>query len=329
MSSALVCVSGGVDSAVSLLRCRKKFQHTRAVYVDTRGSGPPPEAVACCSELCVELLVIPASEQFRLRVSEPSLEMFQAGLTPNPCAMCNSLVKLAIPFALLEPGEKLVTGHYARYRDGVLSRGFDRKKDQSYFLSLVPPGILERCFFPLGESHKSDVLQEAVLSKLPFLKRESQDLCFTLQDRGTPGDILDTRGNRVGAHQGLAGYTPGQRKKVGAHGKRMYVVELNRVSNTVVIGGTDSLYSGECFLHSINWLTDPPDSKFECDIQIRYRKPGVPAAVTPAEGCARVVFKEPQKAVSPGQAGVLYLNDTVLCGGIISVSREENQCPAE
>ena len=178
-------------------------------------------------------------------------------------------------------------------------------------------------FFPLETSLKPDVKNEVLLSELPFIRRESQDLCFSLAQNGVSGDIVDTEGNRVGTHSGLEGYTPGQRKGIGAYGERKYVVRLDITRNTVVIGDKDSLYNGKCRLNSINWLKEPPGEVFDCRIQIRYRKPDVAAGIRLTGESAEVVFKEHQKAVSPGQVGALYINDVVLCGGIISASGEE------
>jgi tRNA-uridine 2-sulfurtransferase len=323
MPSALVCVSGGVDSTVSLLRCRERFSRVRAVHVQTRNASLPPEAVECCRQLGVELVLIPAVDIFNERVRKPSLQMLSMGSTPNPCAMCNSLVKLALPFSILDHEEILVTGHYASCSKGILARGLDRWKDQSYFLSLVPREILEKCWFPLEKSLKSDVFQEAIRSELPFISRESQDLCFPLSRTGIPGEIVDTEGNRVGVHEGLEGYTPGQRKGIGAHGERKYVVRLDRQKNTVVIGDRDSLYSRGFLLDSINWLGDPPGEVFDCEVQIRYRKPGVPGRITLRENFAEVVFRNPQRAVSPGQIGALYIGEVVLGGGLIADLEEE------
>lgn len=286
--------------------------------MDARGSGPPLEAVDACASLNVPLVVISAGEGFRRLVYGPSSEMLSAGLTPNPCAMCNARVKLALPREILEPGEKLVTGHYAGFEGGVLFRGADPSKDQSYFLSLVPMRILERCHFPLARSHKQDVRQEVNASGLPWIRKESQDLCFSLPGRGIPGDILDIQGNRVGSHDGIEGYTPGQRKGLGAHGERKFVVRVSGADASVTIGDEEHLYTGKCTLNSINWLQKPETAAFSCLVQTRYRKPAVPARVDGSGDEVRVVFQREQKAVSPGQVGVLYENDAVLAGGIIS-----------
>ncbi len=321
MGTALVCVSGGVDSTAALLSCITGYSRVRAVFVDARGSGPPGEAVDACASLGIPLVVIPAVEEFRHRVYGPSCEMLSAGLTPNPCALCNAGVKLALPAGILEPGEMLVTGHYAGFEGGVLFRGADGTKDQSYFLSLVPMHILERCHFPLARSLKSEVRQRVDASGLPYIQKESQDLCFSLPGRGIPGDILDMTGNRVGSHQGIEGYTPGQRKGLGAHGDRKYVVRVHGPSASVVIGDENNLYTGKCTLNSINWLRKPETGVFSCSVQTRYRKPAAKAVVTIRGEVAEAVFTTVQKAVSPGQVGVLYEDSTVIAGGIIS-SRE-------
>ena len=317
MGRALVCLSGGLDSTVSLLRSTEEFSITRAVFVDSRGTGPPAEAVKSCGLLGVELIVIPARSSFETLVRNPSMEMLDQGLTPNPCAMCNRLVKLALPFSILEPGEMLVTGHYARNEGGRLLRGTDPAKDQSYFLSLVPGEILSRCRFPLGLSIKKDVRNQGIRSGLPFISAESQDLCFSLEREGVPGDIVNTRGEVVGRHSGLGGYTPGQRKGIGAHGERMFVVRLEPQRNRVVIGGGQSLYRSSCMLDSINWLAPPPGNDFRGLIQTRYRKPPEPGLAEMHGDRVKIIFDEPQRALSPGQIGAVYLGDSVLLGGVI------------
>jgi tRNA-uridine 2-sulfurtransferase len=293
----------------------------RAVYVRTAGNTAPVEAVEACAELGVALFQPDGSERFKRLVKDPSESLYRHGLTPNPCAMCNAGVKLAIPFEMLLAGELLVTGHYASFRNGFLERGADSTRDQSYFLSMVPRGILQRCFFPLELSMKRDVRQEALESGLPFLRKESRDLCFEMSRRGQPGEILDTSGVRVGEHTGLEAYTPGQRKGIGAHGERMYVVRLDPASNTVVIGDEEALYTSSCRLNSINWLREPPSSGFTCMVQVRYRKKPTLAVVVPDPGgsSAFVEFRSLQKALAPGQLGVMYQQNAVLGGGLISV----------
>jgi len=306
---------------VALLRSISLFDRVRAFHIDN-GGGPCGEATAVSEHLGVELVVYDASEPFTREVAGPAREMFRAGLTPNPCVMCNARVKLRIPFDMLEPDEVIVTGHYAGCAlDGSVLRGADSSRDQSYFLSLVPTGILRRCFFPLGDSRKEEVRREALAAGLPFRKAESQDLCFDLWedgDRGRPGPIVDVRLGPVGEHSGIGGFTVGQRKGIGAHGKRRFVVSLEPSSGTVYIGSERDLLSSGCSLERMNWLVPVPPGRFDAEIQTRYRRMPVRAGVTPLGEGALVRFTRPEKAVAPGQAGALYQGNRLLGGGVIT-----------
>lgn len=314
-------MSGGVDSTSALLRCRKICSSVRAVFVDVRRDGVPVEVTESCRALGVRLLVIDAWAEFSRRVKVPSETMMHSGLTPNPCALCNAGVKLALPFSTLSEDEVLVTGHYAGFTDGILTRGSDPTKDQSYFLSLVSLEILGRCFFPLARALKSDVRAEVISSGLPFIRKESQDLCFSPHGDGLPGDIVTVAGDIVGSHQGLAGFTPGQRKGIGAHSEKKFVVRLDRKLNRVIIGDKSDLYSSKCILNSINWLQKPHGKPFNCLMQTRYRKPAFQATVVPdlENDSAVVEFTEPQKSVAPGQVGAMFAGTGVIGGGIISI----------
>ncbi len=322
--SALVCLSGGVDSTAALLRCSRMFEKVRAVYVDTSGGNPPEQAERSCEKLGIELLVADARELFNRKIKDFTRMVYSQGRTPNPCALCNAEVKLAVPFSMLQKSDFLITGHYAKLYNGRLRRGNDPSKDQSYFLSLVPGTILDRCLFPLSESIKEAVREEAIAAGLPFITRESQDLCFYRGGIGVPGDILNTEGKTVGRHNGLDGYTPGQRKGLGAHSTRKFVIELRPGLNQLVIGDEEDLYSEKCILNNINWLRRPVESRFSCKVQTRYRKPAAAADVfVEGDGSrARVVFHTPAKAIAPGQVGAMYFSDAVIGGGIITSMKE-------
>ena len=296
------------------------FKDVRAVYVNTSGSGAPDEAEQSCDILGIELIEAEARDLFNREIKEYTRRIYSLGQTPNPCAMCNARVKLAVPFSILRENEFLVTGHYAGNYDGLLKRGKDPSKDQSYFLSLVAEEILDRCWFPLAESMKTDVRKEVLKRGLPFITGESQDLCFVRAGSGITGDIVNSNGDVVGRHTGLEGYTPGQRKGLGAHKGRKFVIELDTRNNRLVIGDEENLYSDSCFLNSINWLRKPAEERFTCMVQTRYRKPAAQADVTLlADGrSASVEFCKPQKAVAPGQVGALYSVDTVIGGGVIA-----------
>ncbi len=316
---ALVCLSGGVDSTAALFRCYQQFASVRAVFVKTACKNPPDQAYESCEKLGIELIVADAKDLFKREIKELTEKIYSRGETPNPCALCNAKVKLAVPYSMLEKNEYLVTGHYAKYSEGFLGRGSDPSKDQSYFLSLVPSRILERCYFPLADSIKTDVRNEVLARELPFLISESQDLCFTRSKAGEPGDIVDINGKIVGRHNGLEAYTPGQRKGLGAHSSRKFVIELDLEQNRLVIGNEENLYSEFCLLNNINWLRKPVKSRFDSLIQTRYRKPAAKAVITLNEDglSALVRFYDPQKAVSPGQVGAIFQNEFVLGGGII------------
>ncbi len=323
---ALVCLSGGVDSTAALLRCYQEFSSVRAVFVKTAGMNPPAQAYESCRMLGIELIVADAKDLFNREILELTEKIYSLGETPNPCALCNAKVKLAVPYTMLEDQESLVTGHYANYSEGLLRRGSDPSKDQSYFLSLLPRRVLERCYFPLANSIKTEVRNEVLARDLPFLTSESQDLCFSRNKAGEPGDIVDISGKIVGRHTGLDAYTTGQRKGLGAHSSRKFVVELDLERNRLVIGDEENLYSEFCLLNSINWLRKPEDSRFDSLIQIRYRKPAAKADITLlGDGLSAFVrFYDPQKAVAPGQVGAIFQNDFVLGGGIIGKYRGDN-----
>ena len=318
-TKALVCLSGGVDSTAALLKCNNQFSEVRAIYVNTSGKDAPREAYESCRKLGIQLIIADAEDLFRKQIREVTQKLYLQGLTPNPCAICNATVKLAVPYGNLKENELLVTGHYAIYNDGKLLRGKDPKKDQSYFLSLVSKKILDRMYFPLADSMKTDVRAEVIKAQLPFLISESQDLCFSLGKTGKPGKIVNQSGEVTGEHTGLDGYTIGQRKGIGAHDSRKFVVEIDRKNNRLIIGNEEDLYTKQCYLTNINWLVSTESIKFPCLTQIRYRKPATPATIILInKNTAEVVFDTPQKSVAPGQVLAMYQNKSVIGGGIIS-----------
>ena len=192
VDSALVALSGGVDSSFALNLCVERYNNVRAGYVDTSGSGIPPDVEKAAIAAGVELLRVDAAEKFKSEIVLWSGKMFSAGLAPNPCARCNARIKLLALHEILLPSETLVTGHYVRKDGELIKRGVDANKDQSYFLSLVSGEILKDCTFPLGEMLKKDVRREATRMNIPFREKESMDLCFGLTDNGgKPGRILD------------------------------------------------------------------------------------------------------------------------------------------
>lgn len=320
MREALVCLSGGVDSTAAMLICHEEWDSVRALYLDTGGGGPPPQALGSTARLGVDLLVLDAAELFRLAVKRPSEEACENGFTPNPCVKCNASVKLASAFPMLRPGETIVTGHYARLHGSSLMRAVDTGKDQSYFLSMVPQPVLSRCAFPLGGMMKAETRELVARSGLPCMGRESQDLCFRLEAAGEPGEIVTVDGETVGRHQGIGKFTIGQRRGIGAHGRPMYVTRLEVWTNRVYVGEARHLLSRACTVCGINDLGLPVADEFDALVQVRSRHRAAPAIVRHENDGLAVRFHKPQRAVAPGQTAVFYSDSEegrVLGAGVI------------
>jgi len=324
---ALVAVSGGLDSAMALHLACRSYDRVRAVWVRTTTANVPPEVRAVTGHLGVPLEVLDSSRDFERQVVAWSGEMLSRGLTPNPCARCNALVKMPGPFGMLDDREDLLTGHYARMGNDGLHRGVDGEKDQSYFLSMVRRQVLDRCVFPLGGMSKTEVRRRAEKLGLPFRRMESMDLCFQTAAKGAPGDVVDLRGNRLGTHSGVERFTIGQRKGLGALGRRMYVVALDPVRRTVTVGGREDLMVRGCTLELMNWLEGPFSGSFSVLAQTRYRRRPVPAVVETFGagdgGMLTIEFRGGEEAVAPGQVCALYLASRVIGGGTIVSTRKE------
>ncbi len=331
---ALVALSGGVDSSLSLSLTSGRFPgRTRACYLDMTGRGAEPAAVSVCQYLGIPLEVISVAEVFTEEVVSRSVRMVSIGLTPNPCALCNAKVKLGILADRLDKRESLVTGHYviSPSTGSTILRGADPTKDQSYFLSLVPWSVLGRCTFPLGIMTKEQVRRDADTLGLPCRRGESMDLCFDLSDAvpdREPGRIVGLDGTDYGSHEGLHHYTIGQRSRLASLRERMFVVSKDVRSCRLIIGRREDLLSDGCLVEEMNWFSgDAPDPGAQLFAQTRYRRRAVHAFVEETDEGLKVHFSEPEEAVAPGQVCALYLNNKELLGGglISSVLRRESQ----
>ena len=351
-----VAMSGGVDSSVAAVLLQQAgYQlsgvNLRMFHNEDLGESP---SRTCCSlsdaedaalvarRLGFPFYVFDFAQTFRDTVIRNFIEEYQQGRTPNPCAECNRSVKFG---ALLQRvrtlgGDYMATGHYARVeRDEtsgryLLKRGKDRSKDQSYFLYMLTQEELAHTLFPLGGMEKSEVRQIAKAHGLVNAKkRDSQDICFVpdgdycaFMERFTgkryaPGDYLDPQGQVVGRHQGAVRYTIGQRKGLGlAMGSPVYVCAKDMAANTVTVGPDSALYSGALRANDWNWFPFPElTAPLAVTARIRHSQKSYPAVVYPeAEGSARVEFDAPVRAVTPGQAVVLYQGDLVVGGGTIT-----------
>lgn len=345
----LIAMSGGVDSSVAAARlCADGYD---VVGVTLHLWDYPDDGSVksrCCAPEDVhdarrvaDLLEIPhyafdRRELFQREVVAPFVESYLDGQTPSPCVRCNRGVKIKELFQLADrlSADRVATGHYARVvRNGdtyELHRGRDHGKDQSYFLHMLGQAALARLLFPLGESDKPEIREQAVRLGLPGAQKgESQELCFVptgrydsfVADRADgrmrPGPIVNEAGERVGEHEGIFRFTLGQRKNVGvALGQRAYVVGVDAASATVTLGSADSLYSASAELTEVALAADVT-LPLRCAVQVRYRGTPVAAEIRRVGERVHVFFEAPVRAVVPGQFAVFFAGERVLGGGMI------------
>ena len=352
---ALIAMSGGVDSSVAAYLMQEAGYHcigaTMRLYKNETISLK--EEHTCCSlddvkdarnvarQLGIPYHVFNFTDDFETSVIHKFISSYEAGLTPNPCVDCNRYMKFG---HLLRIAEELgcsciVTGHYSRIayspeRDRwLLYRAAYREKDQSYVLYNLTQHQLAHTRFPLGELPKEDVRRIAEAQGfLNARKHDSQDICFVpdgdyaaFMERYTgksypAGDYLDLSGNIVGRHKGAIRYTLGQRKHLGlAMNQHVYVCAKDMSANTVTIGPESALFTRTVWVDDLNWISVPePVQPMRVCAKTRYRQQEQPATVYPeANGKIRVVFDAGQRAVTPGQALVMYDGDLVVGGGTI------------
>lgn len=341
--SALVAMSGGVDSSVAAyLMLEEGF---RCLGVNMRlhqDAGAEQEAARAAERLGVPFEVLDYGAAFQTCVVDRFIQVYEAGGTPNPCVDCNRFLKFG---CLLRDAEArgyshVATGHYARVeRDGrsgrwLLKKALDEGKDQSYFLYTLTPEQLAHVRFPLGGMEKRQVRELAERLGLANAgKRDSQDICFVpdgdyaaFMERGAgraypAGDFLDLEGRVVGRHKGAVRYTLGQRKGLGlAMNEPVYVCGKDMDANTVTVGPESALYAREALAEELNWIAvEALDAPLRVMAKTRSRQREQPAWITPeADGRVRIVFDQPQRAVTPGQAAVFYDGETVVGGGTIA-----------
>lgn len=348
----LVAMSGGVDSSVAakLLRdegntcigCTMKLYnnedagvsrfHTCCTLEDTE------DARSVAYRLGMPYYVFNFSHDFKEKIIDKFAESYFRGVTPNPCIDCNRYMKFEKLFdrADILDCDFIATGHYAKIEreNGrfLLKKAADETKDQSYVLYAMTQKQLAKTLFPLGNLRKSETRQIAEKSGFVNAKKpDSQDICFVPDGNyaaiaklhagktSESGDFVDMSGNTIGRHKGIIHYTVGQHKGLGSFGEKLYVCRICAENNTVILGRESDLYFAEATAEDFNWISgEVPTSPVKCGVKVRYRQKEQPATVYPTgEKSVRICFDEPQRAVTPGQAAVLYLGDTVLGGGTI------------
>ncbi|MEP6922105.1 MAG: tRNA 2-thiouridine(34) synthase MnmA [bacterium] len=332
------------------------WNQRRGINLDENGDPLPSrccslddvyDARRVAEELGFPFYVLNLEREFERDVVQPFVTSYLNGETPIPCVSCNSRLKFASLDTLAASlgCEKVATGHYARVEYDAtanrhrLFRGRNSQKDQSYFLWELTQDQLSRAMFPLGEMSKPEVRDVARDHHLAVAeKAESQEICFVpdgnyagfidryLEAENSaarlPGDgqIVDTSGEVVGQHHGIHHYTVGQRRGIRIASERpLYVLSIDAIKNRVLVGDQDELLSREFTAAGVNWIAcKEPEKAIEAHVRIRYRHTEARATITPLENNrARVVFAEPQRAITPGQATIFYQEDEVVGGGWI------------
>ena len=346
----LVAMSGGVDSSVAAYLLKAQGYECIGVTMKLFGNetlsldkGHPcctlddvEDAREVAGRMGIPHYVFNYSEDFEEKVIQPFINAYERGETPNPCIDCNRFLK----FDRLHRRARelkcdyIATGHYAQIlADGTggfrMAKADDQSRDQIYVLYPIPREHLAQTLFPLGGLTKAEVRE--IAQREGFVnarKHDSQDICFVpdgdylaFMERHTgktypEGDIIDQSGKVVGRHRGAAGLTIGQRRGVGVSSSgRIYVCSKCMADNTVTVGPEEALYSPGCAAADWNWLIAPPERPFEALAKTRYRQTEQPVTVIPEGDRVRLAFAQPQRAVTPGQAAVVYDEKGAVLGG--------------
>jgi tRNA-specific 2-thiouridylase len=355
-NSALIAMSGGVDSSVAAyIMVSKGFRCEGTTMRLYRNADIGLSSFrTCCSQkdiddaaevsfnLDIPYEVLDFTLDFKDQIIDKFIRTYEAGGTPNPCIDCNRYMKFdkLLQFAESKGLQYVATGHYARIdfdeKSGryLLKKAIDDTKDQSYVLYTLTQEQLKHTLFPLGEMRKTEVRE--IAESQGFInarKRDSQDICFVpdgdyvkFMEQYTgktysPGDFLDVNGNIIGTHRGAVHYTLGQRKGLGiAAGKPLYVCDKSMEDNTVTVGEQSELFSSKIIVSDFNWISmENLTSPIHVKAKTRYRQTEQPVLVSPMDdGRVMMEFDEPQRAMTPGQAAVLYNGDIVVGGGTIA-----------
>ena len=357
---ALIAMSGGVDSSVAAkLIVEQGYESigcTMKLY-DNEDAGIS-RSKSCCSlddvedarqvarKLGIRHYVMNFRDDFVNTIIERFARCYESGITPNPCIDCNRHIKFEALFrraASLEC-DYVVTGHYARIekKDGryFLKKGLDDNKDQSYVLYDITQDRLAHTLFPMGGYTKTETRKMAEESGfINARKPDSQDICFVPDGdyasaierytgrKSIPGNFVSLDGKVMGQHKGIIHYTIGQRRGLGlAVPESVYVCRIDRERNEVILGRESDLYSKVLTADHFNWISgELPEKEVRCCAKVRYRQKEQPATVFPLDkDRARIVFDEPQRAITAGQSVVLYDEDTVLGGGIICETEQKH-----
>ena len=346
-------MSGGVDSSVAVHLLQKAGYEVHGVHMlmipDEFGANPDAarDAESVAKQFNISFSILDVRDKFRNIIIQQFANEYSNGRTPNPCVLCNKVFKFGFLADELQKfdADYISTGHYVNSTEYVLGdkgncyhlfhKAADAKKDQSYFLAMVNPDIVQKCIFPLGGLTKEEVRDIAREIGLPVAeKKDSQEICFipdndykTCLNKVLPpsafrkGKVFHADGSYLGEHTGIQNYTIGQRKGLGISlGKPAYVVALDAKRNRVILGDNEHLMADTLTASDNNYFIDVPiDEPFAVEAKIRYRAQAAPATLLRhADGTSTVTFAESQRAITPGQYVAYYINDLLIGGGIIN-----------
>lgn len=352
----ILAISGGVDSSVSAYLLQKEGYEVIGVFMRLTDSQKKSEDYArrVCEYLGIKFYPVNISDKFEEEIIDYFINSYKDGITPNPCVKCNKLIKFGELFRVMEElgGDYLATGHYLRLQRRIkndkyfnstgglrinkIYKGSDNNKDQTYFLYNLVQDQLDKVLFPVGGMEKMEVRKIADENHIPYLKGESQDVCFLVEDgriiehndylkkkiKLKPGDIKTNDGVVLGQHIGLPFYTIGQRRgiEIGGTGP-YYAARLDYSTNTLYVVNDPSdptLFSDYLFAKDVNWISGEEVDDLKCEAVIRYRhKPVACSVLKQTDESYKVLFEEAQRAVTPGQSVVFYSGDELLGGGVI------------
>lgn len=345
-----VALSGGVDSAVAAAMLLEQGYQVVGVTMRLWTKDEGHNIASCCSvegaddarsvcqTLGIPFYILNFEAPFQTYVVDYFIDEYYRGRTPNPCLACNRWLKfdLLLRKALALGANCLATGHYARIQreNGgfCLLKGVDPTKDQSYVLYTLSQQELPHMLFPLGGYTKVEVRRKAAALGLPVAhKAESQEICFVpdggyakfLEEQGyaLPGDILDSRGQVLGQHEGLFRYTIGQRRGLGvSRGQRLYVTGIDVARNALTLGTAGEMRKKTLLLSDLTFVASPPKLPTKVSARLRYHAPEVEGVLEPWGDMARLCFSQPQPAPAPGQAAVFYHGEEVLGGGTVEAA---------
>ena len=343
-NKVLVGMSGGVDSSVSSLLLKQKgydvIGFTMILHNEDEGIESISDAKKVCEKLGINHIICNYTNEFNKRVIDNFVCNYKNCKTPNPCIECNRFLKFGMMYEKAKElnCDYIATGHYAiieydeRYNKKVLKKSKSQNKDQSYVLYNINPELLDKILLPLGDfSSKDEIRKIAKENDLEVAsKKDSEDICFIPDNnyanfleekkgfKPIEGNIVNKKGEILGKHKGLYKYTIGQRKGLGiSYEVPLYVIGYNIDKNELIVGREEELYTKDVYLNNFNNLLGIDINNLKVNAKIRYSAKEAKATITNENGIIKVSFEESQKAVTPGQSLVAYIDDVVVGGGII------------